>query len=96
MNILTELNNAGKTIIISTHDLDIALSWADYLFVLKNGGLLAEGTPREIFANEAVLQEAELEKPLIWRVYQELLRKGYLEEGKRIPHSIHELLTILR
>ena len=96
MNILTELNRDGKTIIISTHDLEIVLSWADYLFVLKDGRLLAEGTPAEIFANEAVLQEAELEKPLLWTIYQELLRKGYLKEGSRIPRSKQEFLAILK
>lgn len=96
MNILTELNREGRTIIISTHDLEIVLSWADYLFVLKDGRLLAEGIPAEIFANEAVLQEAELEKPLLWTIYQELLGKGYLKEGQRMPRNMQELMAILK
>lgn len=41
--ILEELHQNGTTLIIATHDLDLAYSWADEVVVLKEGKLLAGG-----------------------------------------------------
>jgi len=42
------------TLIIIEHDLDIALKAADYVSVMHNGDLLAEGTPAEVSANQDI------------------------------------------
>ncbi|WP_430399181.1 ABC transporter ATP-binding protein [Flavobacterium sp.] len=39
----------GITCIVATHDMDDALSFSDKIIVLKNGGIIAEGTPIELF-----------------------------------------------
>lgn len=43
----------GKTILLSTHDLETALQTADRLW-LMNGEGISEGTPRELVANGAI------------------------------------------
>ncbi|SFH51316.1 branched-chain amino acid transport system ATP-binding protein [Palleronia marisminoris] len=42
------------TLILIEHDLDIALKAVDYVSVMHNGRLLAEGTPAEISANQEI------------------------------------------
>ena len=42
------------TIILIEHDMRVVFHLADYITVLDRGNLLAEGTPREIAASEAV------------------------------------------
>jgi len=42
------------TIVLIEHDMRVVFHLADRISVLDQGGLLAEGTPREIAANEAV------------------------------------------
>lgn len=42
------------TILMIEHDMRIALGFADYVSVLANGKLIAEGTPSEISQNELV------------------------------------------
>ena len=43
IGLLSKLNSEGKTVIISTHDVDLALEWADQVLVLRSGTLLAQG-----------------------------------------------------
>ena len=49
-----------KTVITSTHDLEIVEEIADYCFVLKAGRLVAEGTPKQILAEEQLLRDTNL------------------------------------
>ncbi len=42
-NILEELSEVGKTIVIATHDLDFAYSWADRIVLMERGRVVAEG-----------------------------------------------------
>lgn len=43
--ILENLNQAGKTLLIATHDVDFAIRWADLVIVLAEGRVVATGTP---------------------------------------------------
>ena len=46
--------NSGYTIVLIEHDMRVVFHLADRLTVLDQGRMLAEGTPQEIAANEAV------------------------------------------
>jgi cobalt/nickel transport system ATP-binding protein len=52
------------TKIFTSHDLDMIMELCDRVIVLGRGRVRADGTPAEIFANEALLAECRLEKPL--------------------------------
>jgi len=45
MELLEELHQAGKTIIISTHDVELAYPWADRAILLREGEILQEDIP---------------------------------------------------
>ncbi len=43
----------GKSILFSTHDLDLAVHTADHIWLLQNRGILVEGKPAELMAGQA-------------------------------------------
>ncbi|MDR2698356.1 MAG: ATP-binding cassette domain-containing protein [Candidatus Methanoplasma sp.] len=63
--IADEVNMSGSTVIISTHDVETAYSWADLVVVLVEGEVLAHGTPFEVFSMKDVLDKAGLSVPMV-------------------------------
>ena len=63
--IADEVNMRGSTVIISTHDVETAYSWADLVIVLVGGSVLAQGTPYEVFSMKDVLEKAGLSVPMV-------------------------------
>jgi len=54
MRLLRNLaDETGKSILFSTHDLDLAIHTADHLWLLQKGGVLLKGTPAELMDGEA-------------------------------------------
>ena len=49
MELCRELAKRGKAVALVLHDLDLALKYGDQVAVLRDGGLLARGTPDEIY-----------------------------------------------
>lgn len=76
--ILEDLHLAGTNIIVSTHDVDFAYSFADQLFVLSEGSLLTSGEPERVFSNEELLLQAHLRKPILFEVGEILSQKGII------------------
>ncbi|MDO5820014.1 MAG: ATP-binding cassette domain-containing protein [Methanobrevibacter sp.] len=99
LELLYELNDEGMTIIISTHDVDLVPNYAKKVFVLVEGSLIAEGTPKEIFAQPEILEKANLRVPLVTELFQKLEKEGY-DMNNDYPLTIDEakekFLEILR
>lgn len=75
MAILDDLHQGGTTLIIATHDLDLAYAWADDVVILRNGRLLAQGTAPELLIQPRV--HAELgTAPLVAEVVRALALTG--------------------
>ena len=55
LDLLTELNRRKKTTIVMVlHDINLSSRYADHLFALRDGQLVAEGTPQEIISEELI------------------------------------------
>ena len=87
--LLRNLNDEGITIIISTHEVDLVPNYAKRVFVLVDGLLIAEGTPREIFAQPEILEQANLKVPIVTELFQGLENEGYDMNGD-YPLTIDE------
>ena len=87
--LLRELNDEGITIIISTHEVDLVPNYAEKVFVLVDGLLIAEGTPKEIFAKPEILQQANLKVPIVTDLFQQLEGEGFDMNGD-YPLTIDE------
>ncbi len=88
VEILEELNDEGKTIILSTHDTDLAASWADRVYILNRGQVFRSGAPKHIFGEENLI--AGLKHPVIVQTFREFRARG-LSKGE-VPLSVLEFL----
>lgn len=50
------LRGEGYTFFIVEHRLEILMQYVDYVYVMHNGQLLAEGKPEEVISNEKVVE----------------------------------------
>ncbi|PWB54778.1 MAG: hypothetical protein C3F06_04025 [Candidatus Methanoperedenaceae archaeon] len=90
LGILEELNNEGKTIIISTHDSEIAASWADRIYILNKGKVFKSGNPGHIFSDEKIISEAGVRQPVIVQTYREFRARG-ISKGE-VPLSVLDFM----
>jgi cobalt/nickel transport system ATP-binding protein len=63
LHLLGRLHEAGTTIVISTHDTDLAYEWAEEAWVLMDGRLAAQGPVEKVLREREVLQAAHLRVP---------------------------------
>ena len=64
---LRQLNAAGHTLILVTHDMELLAGCASRTLVMFRGTLLLDGTPREVFQEVEALQRTALTPPMITR-----------------------------
>jgi cobalt/nickel transport system ATP-binding protein len=94
-NLLLKLRDElGVSVVISTHDMDLAARISDRVYILKKGVVLAEGVPRDLFYDEGLLREARLKPPEVVGVYKSLAKDGVLDDGSR-PIRREELLSLI-
>lgn len=62
--LITLLRRFDHTLIIATHDLDMALDVCERTLVLKNGKIAADGPTLELLQDRALLEDCRLEMPL--------------------------------
>ena len=84
----------GISVVMATHDLDMAARLCDRICVVKAGSIIAEGSARDVFYDDALLQEAGLKKPLVVDLYEELCAHQGLA-GDEKPITQRELLEWL-
>lgn len=65
----------GMTVVMITQFMEEALG-ADRVFVLSEGRLVMEGTPREVFNERALLEESRLDAPAFVKLRDELIAAG--------------------
>lgn len=61
--IVSSLQSAGKTVITITHDMQFVVENFDRVVVMANKRVIADADRRQVFWNDAVLQEAMLTQP---------------------------------
>jgi branched-chain amino acid transport system ATP-binding protein len=54
-DLIRKIRNTGITIVLVEHDMELVMDICDRIVVLNLGKKLAEGTPREIQGNSAVI-----------------------------------------
>ena len=90
-HIVDRLTDEGITVLMSTHDVNYALEWADDIFLFKDGKVLMHGTPLEVFSNQSALAETNLEQPAVLQLFHSLCRKGILKSSLPLPRNLAAL-----
>jgi cobalt/nickel transport system ATP-binding protein len=67
--LLQGLHYMNKTILLSTHDVNFAASWADMIIILKDGEVLASGGI-DLLVQEELIKKASLHLPIISRLFR--------------------------
>lgn len=56
MELFADLNRRGRTVVAVLHDLNQAARYADHLIAMRDGRIVAEGTPAEVVTSARVEQ----------------------------------------
>lgn len=94
-NVLEELSQQGKTIIISTHDVDFAYRFAQRVLLFCDGEVIADDTAEIVFHNEMLLKKSHLKQPMLIQLKQLLEQKGLLKQCQKCPKNIEDLEKML-
>ena len=66
LDLLTDLNiRRGTTIVMVLHDINLAARYADHLFALRAGRLVASGAPRDVVTSDLVREVFDLDATVI-------------------------------
>lgn len=93
LDLLEKIHHRNRTILLSTHNVDLAYEWADEVIILNNGHLLAQGKPVEVFNKREILETSHLHKPWIMEVFEKLQRTNL--SNKKYPRSKAELFEMM-
>ncbi|MGY1813051.1 energy-coupling factor ABC transporter ATP-binding protein [Blastococcus sp. SYSU D00820] len=90
---LTRLQESGSTVVMSTHDVDLALRWADEVAVVVDRRVV-QGRPEDVLGDDGLLARARLDRPWALTVGARLRALGLLPDGA-LPRDAAELLAAL-
>ncbi|NIQ07119.1 MAG: ATP-binding cassette domain-containing protein [Candidatus Korarchaeota archaeon] len=79
MQLASEMHNHGKTIIVISHDLWIIAEYCDRVVALKDGEILMDGPPTNVFSQKEILRTTNLQPPQIAQFTQKLFGKTILD-----------------
>ena len=77
--IIRSLSERGKLVIAILHDMDFVAENFERVIIMAHGQVLADGTAKEVFAQEEALKKARLQKPYVMQLCEALgYKKSYL------------------
>lgn len=88
---LEQIHREGTAILMATHDLELAWSWADWVFVMDNGRLVMQGKPQDVLVDAEQLEALQLGLPqmvALWQALPDALRN--VMPMSAIPRSVEE------
>jgi cobalt/nickel transport system ATP-binding protein len=90
---LARLQEHDSTVVMSTHDVNLALRWADEVAVVVDRAVV-QGSPEEILGDDALLARARLGRPWALTLGARLRDLGMLPDGP-LPRDVAGLLATL-
>ena len=88
-NIAEYHRSTGSTVVLVTHDMDVAAENAERLIVMRRGKIALDGAPEEIFTHAAELREMGLGIPGAAALAEELRARGAaVPQGIYTPHDL--------
>lgn len=95
IDILNQLGQQDRTIILSTHDVDLAFEWADEIITMNDGQVTYTGDYMKVFQNEEIMKNAHLNKPWVLSTFEQLKKLSLLNDDIPVPRNKTELFTAL-
>jgi len=90
---LARLEESDSTVVMSTHDVDLALRWADEVAVVVDRAVV-QGSPEDVLGDDTLLARARLNRPWALTVGARLRQLGLLPDAA-LPRDATALLAAL-
>jgi energy-coupling factor transport system ATP-binding protein len=84
LSLLRELQRAGTTIVVVTHDMQLVADYADRAVVVADGRILAAAPTGDVFADDDLLERAGLRPPPLRRALRGLTQYPSLSTLSRL------------
>lgn len=68
VEIIRALSRGGRSIVVSSHNMDLIYELCDYIYVMHRGQMLANGKTNEIMSNPDIMKQASLDRPIVVRI----------------------------
>ena len=88
MERMKALNEAGKTIIITTHDMDLVRRYAHHVIVIASGAVIFQGASEDLFSQKDILRVAHLLDDTMAELPQIQDSSQHLEGPKNVRKSL--------
>jgi energy-coupling factor transporter ATP-binding protein EcfA2 len=72
MDLMKELHKQGKTIVVITHDMNLAAEYAQRCVVMHDGKIFLDGGPKDIFVETEKLAKTNLRPPTVTQLFLKL------------------------
>lgn len=92
---LDKLRARGATLVFTTHDVDLAWSWADAVAVFVGGRVIRQGRPQDVLADHDALAQARLKPPLLLELGLKARERGWLAPDAPLPRSRADALALM-
>ncbi len=92
---LDRLHAEGRTLVLSTHDVDLAYGWADEIAVFDKGRVLAHGPAADVLADQALMATAGFGQPVLLDLALRMQALGYPWPGGCAPRTRDALAALL-
>ena len=90
LDLITELNKNGKTIILVTHDMDIVMKYADHVVVINDSKIAFDGVPSDLFSGDVSSYSIEIPKLFL---FSKMLQEKGLNIDLKTIHNIDDLFN---
>jgi len=84
MEVVKRLNENGRTIIMTTHNMNLVALYAKRVVVLRQGEKILDGPTHEVFRETEILKTAYIKSPQIYRLLDEFPEIN--PDSYEIPH----------
>ena len=79
MQLVVDLQRSGRTILLISHDMPLVAEYAQRCLLLDAGELVADLSPRELFARRELLRHLHLDRPQVTELGEALASAGLVD-----------------
>ena len=92
MEISRTLHREGKTIVVITHNMELAAEYSQRTVVMRQGKVILDGSTRDVYADTEKLQGTHLNPPQITLLGQMLKNEGFPPDILNVDEMVEILL----
>ncbi|MCX8176148.1 MAG: energy-coupling factor ABC transporter ATP-binding protein [Candidatus Bathyarchaeota archaeon] len=89
--VVVEAKDAGKAVVVASHDIEFVAKVANRVYILNNGLTLGGLDARSVLVNKSLLELADMKPPIVFQAIK-LLKLKFEKE----PLTLEELSKILK